>query len=486
MREIVLLLCAAVLLGGCAPTARLAAPVPAPVTCLSTSPYPGLKAKLDALIPDSLFPPGHIGMKIVSLTSHQTLYSLNSALLFNPASNEKLFTSATALTELGESFPFPTVVSADSAAARIYLKGFGDPLLASGDLDSLARVIREALPANRRWSLAADISYFDSTLWGPGWAWDDEPASYQMYVTPLILNSNAVDVKVSPGPEAGAPVNVTTNPVSAYFSVDNSATTVIDTALVPLEVSRRWQQHLNVITVKGQMLKNDTGTVVSLNVWRPELYAAAMLAEKLRALGMKIMVVAPDTIPPSAFEVTRRVHTLDTVITFMNKVSDNLSAESLAKTLAARTLGVPGSTDAGTTLIKEFLSGSGIDTTRVSIVDGSGLSRYDLTSADAVTALLAVMYAGPHFAAYYHSLPIAGVDGTIEHRMRGTPAEGNLRAKTGSLTSVSTLSGYVRNRDGDMLAFSLLMQNFPGATRGYRQVQDRIGAFLAGTGRSDW
>jgi len=127
-----------------------------------------------------------------------------------------------------------------------------------------------------------------------------------------------------------------------------------------------------------------------------------------------------------------------------------------------------------------------VDTNRISVADGSGLSRYNLTSAATIVRVLERVYKDTQsFPLLYHALPIAGVDGTIESRMRGTLAAGNLRAKTGSLSAVSALSGYVLTLDGEMVAFSMLMQNFPGATRPYRMVQDAIGEYLAGLKRGD-
>jgi D-alanyl-D-alanine carboxypeptidase/D-alanyl-D-alanine-endopeptidase (penicillin-binding protein 4) len=205
------------------------------------------------------------------------------------------------------------------------------------------------------------------------------------------------------------------------------------------------------------------------------------------ALGVPIGEIRLDTIPGTAVEVARIAHDIDTVVTFMNKESDNLTAETLLKTLAAVRRGTPGSATAGVSVLHEFLSANGIDTTKVIIVDGSGLSRYDLTSAEAVTKLLVAMYGNrEHFETFYHSLPIAGVDGTLARRMRGTPAEGNLHAKTGTLSGVSALSGYVRTAEGELLAFSVLTQNYPSNSRGYRLVQDRIGVILSSIRRSDF
>ena len=224
-----------------------------------------------------------------------------------------------------------------------------------------------------------------------------------------------------------------------------------------------------------------------LSVWKPELYAGTVFSELLRKSGVtttgRVFLDSTVTALPPLFVFEHRI---DTVLTFMNKVSDNLAAETMLKSIGARKTGKPGSAHDGIHFVNEFLATAGIDTNAIAIGDGSGLSRYDLTSPAAVIGLLKHMYADTvNFPVYYHTLPIAGVDGTIGRRMQGTLAAGNLRAKTGTLSGVTALSGYVKTLDGEWLAFSILMQHYPGSSRDYRAVQDAIGALLAGLRRTE-
>ena len=487
LRSIVFL--ASIMLAGCAaptqlPLRELHRP---PLAALSRSPYPNLKLGLDSLLADSLFPPSNAGIKIVSLTRHETLYELNQDMLFNPASNNKLFTAAAALTYLGESFPLKTLVLADTSEHLLSVRGCGDPMLTTADLDSLAGLIRQKIRPEKIWRLRGDISYFDDIYWGAGWRWDQEPSSYGMFVSPIILNNNTVNVRVLPGLKPGDPPLVSLNPPTDYLSVENGAITVADTVRKPLDVSRRWRERSNVVTVQGEVLLTNHGSRTSLSVWKPELYAMTVLAEKLKEKGLRISSIETDTIRAAGMEIASYSHRLDSTVTFMNKASDNLTAEVLLKILAAEKNGNPGSAAAGTSAVSAYLNGIGIDTTKIAQADGSGLSRYNLTSPSVIIRLLQAMERDSlHFPAFYSSLPIAGVDGTIAKRMRGTRAEGNLRAKTGSLSAVSALSGYVRTVDGELLAFSVLMQNFPGSVRGYSATQDRIGILLSEIRRRDF
>lgn len=481
LRSIAILLLAATL-AGCAGVSRTTLE-PAPrFSSLSVATTPSLKAQLDPLFADSLFPPANVGVKIVSLTQGRDLYALNERMLFNPASNQKLFTSAAALTLLGKDATFPTVVSADTARKRIIITGGADPLLSTADLDSIARMCATSLPAGTGWDVGVNVRLFDSLYWGAGWTWDEEPSDYGMFLSPLMLNLNTVTVTVTPGLTAGAPPFVSVDPPSAYTPVQNTAVTTSDSVSRALRVTRNWMERSNTIQVSGAMNLRERRRQEILSVWRPELYAGTVFSELLGKYGVATSgrVVLDSSGAPGAVLFSFE-HRIDTVLTFMNKVSDNLTAETMLKVIAARKVGVPGSAENGARCVNQFLATAGIDTNGIVIADGSGLSRYDLTSPATTIKLLKRMFADSvNFPLYYHTLPIAGVDGTIGRRMRGTLAAGNLRAKTGTLSGVTALSGYVRTLDGEWLAFSIMMQHYPGSSREYRAVQDAIGAILAG------
>jgi D-alanyl-D-alanine carboxypeptidase/D-alanyl-D-alanine-endopeptidase (penicillin-binding protein 4) len=477
------------LLAGCAPgIPPQRATHEHPVRIPSVSPYPGLKRALDAFLPDTLFPPSNAAIRIISLTEGETLYDLNGGLALTPASNQKLFTSACALSELGGAYLFRTRVFVDtSTPPRIIVRGSGDPILTTKDLDTLAAAIRGAVSPKASWTVTGDLSMFDDLTRGSGWTWDDEPDPTAMFISPLSLNGNTVRILVRPGKGPGDSARVEVDPPTSYVQIENTATTDTAGSRSTIDVSRNWREHLNSITVKGLISPRDTLIDATLSIADPHWYALTVLREKLEAWGLHCNGILLDTVPHGAPEIARREHRLDSVLTYMNLVSDNLSAENVLKTMAAEKTGTPGSAAAGAEVVRRFLAGIGIDTMRTVIADGSGVSRYNLTSAESVTTLLAAMRRRTDiFRTWYQSLPVAGVSGTISTRMRGTPAQGNLRAKTGSLEGVSSLSGYVTTADGEELAFSILMQHFPLRTREYRRVQDRIGAFLAGVKRNSF
>lgn len=487
-RHLAFLAFLAALLSGCATVRELPPGYEhaSPITALSRSPYASLKAGIDTLFRAELFPPSNAGVKIVSLDRRETLYELNTDMLFTPASNQKLFTTALALRELGPGHLLTTRFHVDSAARRLTVQGSGDPLLSSRELDSIAALLAPALAGSDAWAIGVDARYFDDQYWGSGWTWDGVPYDYQAAVTPLTLDLNTVTVIVEPDSAGISPPLVRTSPPTAYVAVQNSARSIPDTpAIAPPAISRDWRRGENRITVTGDFAARRGRVRETVSVSRPELYCASFLAEKLGERGVKVSSVASDTAGPAARAALDHPRRLDSVVMAMNKESINLCAESLLKTVGAVKGGLPGSADAGLSRMRLMLAEMGMDSNAVRVADGSGVSRYNLTSAAALLRLLESMHADSVlFPVFYRSLPIAGVDGTIGRRMRGTPAEGNLRAKTGTLAGVTSLSGYVRTADGELLAFSMLMQDFAQGGERYRAIQNSIGALLASLRRS--
>jgi len=458
----------------------------------SSDPVEALRDQINAVLADSIFGPAGASVRIVSLDSKQVLYERNSRLLMRPASNMKLLTASAALRVFGTDYKFKTQVLQDTSVhagvldGNLYFRGFGDPIVRTSDLDTLVQQIKDSGIKAVHGNVVADVSCFDDLPWGNGWMWDDEPYDYDAMISPLTINDNCVHVKVAPGQAAGDSTLVTIEPTTAYVSLVNTAKTVVDTVVHPLEVTRLFRERLNTIEVRGEILASSTPVEADVSIWRPELYAAQLLTEALT--NDSIEVENEPTVgatPYFAREIARSEHGLDSALVHMDKVSDNLTAELLLKALCVAKRGTPGTSRGGTYVVRDFLSSAGIDTTKIINVDGSGLSYYNLLTVDAITQLLEFMSLQDDiFPLFYASLPIAGVDGTLRDRMKGTPAEGNVRAKTGTLSGASSLSGYVPTADGERLAFSMMMQNYIHPAELYQQAQDRIAVLLASFSRT--
>jgi len=457
-----------------------------------SDPLDALRTDLDRLLSDSLFRPTIASVKIISLKTNEVLYERNSVLLLRPASNTKLLTTAAALLTLGKDFQFRTLLAADSVSSpgivegNVYLKGFGDPDLATQDLDSLAARTAARGIQGIRGDLIVDASYFDGQYWGSGWMWDDEPDPDGAPISALSLNKNCIRLTVYPDSATRSVPIFQLDPPTSYVTIVNCARIVPDSAVLPLTVRRLFEERSNTIAIEGELPANSEPVPARTTVWQPEMYAGQVLRESLERRGISMSgTVRYGIMPDSARPVAEFRHPIDSMVVHLNKVSDNLSAENTLKTLAAMNSRLPGTSAGGWYAVNQALSNLGIDTTSYRFVDGSGISHYNLVTASTLVQLLQAMYHQPAiFPLFYASLPVAGVDGTLARRMRGTPAEGNLRAKTGTIAGVTSLSGYVTTRDRELLAFSMMMQNFIRSTGLYRAVQDTIGARLAGFSRS--
>jgi len=440
-----------------------------------------LKSEIDAILAREFLPVTNAGIKVLSLKEGDTIYEFNPRLLLVPASTQKLFTAAAALSLLGPDREVATTVALDAAGGRVYLKGCGDSLLSAADLAALAATVAPRMNRDREYTLAADLSCFDDLYRGKGWMWDDD----EMLISPLSVNHNAVSVRVHPGPKEGAPAIVTAEPRTSYYSLENLAKTGTGKEPSSIQAARRPGEQDNVITVTGVIALGSAPLVKQASVWRPELMALTLFRDALRAQGMKVGTMTTAATPAGAAVLARAPRRVEELVRFALKTSDNVTAESLLKLLGLHASGQPGSGEAGSAAVRRYLEGERIATENLVLADGSGLSRYNLTSAETMTHTLRAMHRDPQlYRIFRESLPIAGKDGTLKGRMKGSCAEGNLRGKTGNMKGVSALSGYVNSADGEPLAFSIIIQNYAGSGWRARELQDRIAALLCGFRRT--
>jgi D-alanyl-D-alanine carboxypeptidase/D-alanyl-D-alanine-endopeptidase (penicillin-binding protein 4) len=455
-----------------------------------------LQSKIDTLLQDSLLSQTRTGIKIVSLDSDEVLYSRDSQILFHPASNMKLLTTATALKELGVDFLFETQLRVDSAAlhdsliwGNIYLKGYGNPDLLSEDLRNMVQTLREQGIRHITGDLICDESYFDDLYWGSGWMWDDASGWYWAPITPLTVNDNCVNVTVKPGKNLGDSLIVEIDPPTRYMKIINQGITVdsTDTLLMDkFKVEREWKRPSNTIHIEGGYSIDDPAEIFTIDVVDGSLYTGTLFTEIMEEQGIEFEGnIVKGIVPDSAvILVDYPSKPLSLVVYNTNKISDNLSAELLLKTIGAEIKGPPGTAAKGISIIYRTLDTLGVDSTTYNLADGSGVSRYNLITPDLLIALLKGMDRDFRIQAEFKaSLPIAGMDGTLEDRMENSPAAGKLRAKTGSLSGVSALSGYTATADGEKIAFSIIMEHFVTRTSGIRKIQDSIGELLSSFSR---
>ncbi len=454
----------------------------------------GIRAQIDAILADSSLAQTRVGIQVVSLRTGRVLYDRDSNLLFNPASNMKLLTTATALSRLGPDFRFKTELRADTAsvadsaiAGNLYLKGYADPDLSLADLDWLIQRLRNKGIRRISGDLVCDASYLDDFFFGAGWMWDDASSSDFAPIAALTVNDNCVTVTVQPGAQVGDSLSYLLEPETAYVKIQNLGVTVdsLDSNRIRrFKVEREWKRPSNTIVIEGGLPAGTAERQLVIEVVNPVRFMGTVFSEMLARAGIELPgQVTEGTLPDTSLSLVTHISApLSEVIRNTNKISDNLSAELLLKTLGAEFRRPPGSAKAGLAVVKEFLSEVGIDTTKLYLADGSGVSRYDVVTPAQVVKLLRHMAEDFHVQAeFMASLPIAGMDGTLRNRMLDTPAQGKLRAKTGTLRGVSSLSGYTTTADGEPLAFSIMMEHFVGPASLRRSLQDRICAVISGS-----
>jgi D-alanyl-D-alanine carboxypeptidase/D-alanyl-D-alanine-endopeptidase (penicillin-binding protein 4) len=313
-----------------------------------------------------------------------------------------------------------------------------------------------------------------------GWMWDDEPDPDEACISALSVNKNCIEVSIRPGVRVGDPAIITLNPQTSFVQLSNSTETVSDQVRQPLKL-RRPSSWPNTIIVEGDVSFFDAPKTVTLSLRRPELYAGQLLKEAF--LRHSIVVggsLNAGTAPAKALPIVIHESPLDSVLVHELKKSDNLSAENILKSLSAQKGFLPASSKKGISIVNQYMSSLGIDTTQYRMVDGSGVSRYNLLSSDIIVQLLTEMHKNRKlFLRFYEALPVAGRNGTLQYRMTGTNCQGNLRAKTGTLNGTSCLAGYVFTKDGEYLVFSIMMENYLQSPEIYRNIQDKIGEIMS-------
>ena len=435
----------------------------------------------------------HSGVVLKSLTDDVYLFRSNDEKFFIPASNMKLFTTAAALILLGTEFRYTTSLYTDGETCdgllngNLIIRGVGDPTLSArfhaGGADEIFSKWAEMLLRLGVKKIAGDIvgdgSLFDETYLGAGWAWDDVIHCYSAEISALSVDDNCISISVRPGATAGEAPFIIAGDGSGYLTIRNQAVTVASEEKPILRLSRAPAS--NLLTVSGAISANTEEKLFFVTVHDPALYAAARLKRAMESKGIAVggsITGHPPQLGPIAYESMKIIASytsppLREVVRKINKTSLNLHAELLFRTLG-KTFHGDGSAEAATAVLKDTLAKMAISPDSVVVYDGSGLSRMNLVTPSAILALLEYMHRHENFSYFLDSLPVAGTDGTLKERLRNTSAEGRIFAKTGSMTHVLNLSGYLKDRKGRMFAFSIMTNNYAGPTETLKGLQDAL------------
>ncbi len=493
-------------------------PTPAPASSrpIALRTLAELQTRIGEIARQPALEPGIFAVKIESLDTGTVIFEQYANKFVRPASNMKLYTVAAALDRLTPDYHFITSVYAKEKPDKGTIKGDltiygrGDPSIAArfnnGDyfkgINDLADRIVAAGVKRVKGDLVGDESYFNGAPLGSGWEWEDLQWAYGAQVSALTVNDNAIDLTVKPGEKVGAPVMITTGPpATSFMTIANRATTSARGSKSNLQIYRGLG--VNTLELSGSIPLGDSGWAGSVAIPDPALAFVTMLRDALTKRGVKIDGRLRTTAShiyisgePEAVEIASLQSPPFSVIAAHTlKPSQNLYTELILRTLAVIPFSAPLNVDEvstaigrgpnrtseenGLAVVEKFLHQAGIADSDLALNDGSGLSRNDMITANATVQLLTFMSKHKYFAQFYDALPIAGVDGTLRTRMRGTPAEGNLRAKTGTLSSVASMSGYVTTAAGEHLVFSMMLNNYPDASALRRDSIEAIGILLA-------
>jgi D-alanyl-D-alanine carboxypeptidase/D-alanyl-D-alanine-endopeptidase (penicillin-binding protein 4) len=479
--------------------AALVSPLAAPAAADTADGAADLRADIDALLADPALEGALSGVVVRSLTEGDVLYSAEADTPVVPASNVKLLTSAAALEVLGPDYQFETTVAADRDPVRgtvkgdLYLAGTGDPGLTPEAFDALAAEVAAEGVTEVTGDLVADDTWFDDDRYNAAWDPTDAPYYYAAQISALTVAANddldtgVVNVSAVPGAAEGDPAAVELDPMTDNLALDNQVTTGAADSTGSFAITRA--DGTNDFTATGSLPTGGSEVTTLRTVDDPTAHAVHLFANALADHGVKIHGdIERGAVPRDTEEVAdRESMELDELLVPFMKLSNNMHAEILVKAMGAETTG-EGSWAAGLAQVGPALDRIGADHGATDLVDGSGLSHGNVSAASTMIDVLEATRDEPWHDAWYASLPVAGaedrlVGGTLANRMNGTAAEGNVHAKTGSLTGASALSGYVTTADGEELAFAVINNDYTGAAP--RAVQDAIAVRLAEFSRTD-
>jgi D-alanyl-D-alanine carboxypeptidase/D-alanyl-D-alanine-endopeptidase (penicillin-binding protein 4) len=471
--------------GSAAPPARAEAPPPE----RAASRAQALEQAIDDIVANTALRSARVGMVVASLDTGEVLFARDPDALLNPASNVKLFTSAAALARLGPEYRFETEVLALPAPSRgvtkaLYVRGKGDPTFVTERLWMLAGEIARAGVKSVRGDLVIDDGFFDDVREGPGYDQEDGDRAYLAPVGAVSLNFNTVEIHVGPGERPGDRGRVDVEPPSKYLDVVNRTLTAKRSRrrrIVPS--SSRLDDGRQRIVVEGRIPAGSRDLVFRRKVDDPPLYFGLTLKRLLELRGVRVSGKVRRGATPEAARilVVSESESLGEIVHKLDKTSNNFIAEQILKTLGAEKRGVPGTWPKGVEAVEDFLAEIGIRRGSYVMKNGSGLNDANRFSARQTVTLLRQMWRRfPVMAEFVSALPVAGRDGTTRWRMEDTG--GRVRAKTGTLENVTSLSGYVETAGHDRLVFSILVNDFAGRVRPVARGVDAVGTALAALG----
>lgn len=444
------------------------AAVAEPVTYSTAMDAPALLAsRLERILADPALSRAHVGLVVQVAETGEVLFERDAEKLFVPASNTKIVTAAVALDALGADYRWKTSLSADGALSDgvldgdLWIVGGGDPWITREAVASWPEILERAGIRRITGDVIGDDRAFAGSQWGEGWFWHEIYAAWAAGVSALQLRPNTVRGRLVPGARVGDPARFELVRPGPELPMAVEVRTGAPGSAVRLRYELPPEG--GAVRMTGWIPAVDT-VDLHLATHHPTLYLLEHLGQALEEAGIEVegtirraVTGVPPTQPVWSHVVVS--DSLGAAMAEMLKPSDNQMAESILRTVGMERAG-DGTPEGGLAIAGNTLAGWGIEPGAMSLSDGSGLSRYNRIAPRAMTRLLRSMWRHPQFRVFFDGLPVAAVDGTLRRRLSGTPAEENVRAKTGSLASARALSGYLTSGSGETLVFSLMINDY--------------------------
>jgi serine-type D-Ala-D-Ala carboxypeptidase/endopeptidase (penicillin-binding protein 4) len=456
-----------------------------------------IREVIDQKFNDSIFAHAHWGVLIESLETGEIWYQKNADKMFMPASNEKIPTAASALLTLGPEFKYETNLYYSGEIIDSILKG--DLVVkGNGDPTFYTRFFNDPRDPFFNWAdtlltwgikkidgnIIGDDNEFEDCGLGMGWAYDGLNAWYSAESGALQFNENYVDLTIIPPLNINDTVKIIPNISSNYFSIINRIN-VVDTGKSSIRISKLFNS--NEITIAGNLVVGTESIERSPSIHNPTLFYVNVFKETLLDKGISITGQALDCDDIIIWNLDdlnyksiliHKSPPLKDILSVLMKKSQNLYAETMVRTMGWKKSEI-GSFDEGKNVVEDVLTDFGIEPKTYAYRDGSGLSRYNFISPGQIVKILKGMRKSEYWETWREIQPIAGVDGTLKNRMIGTKAEGNVRAKTGTISNVRGISGYLTTSDGEEIVFSFLINGHLKRSKDTELITDIVLSLIA-------
>jgi len=433
-----------------------------------------------------------IGIAVQAMDTGKIVYQKNADQLFSPASTLKLFTAAASTAFLGDNFHYKTVVLSQKnpdhkglLQGNIYVLFGGDPTLTKNDIKELMGEIKENGINTIDGNLILDDTIFDQVGYGPGWMWDELNFCYAAPLLGIMIDKNCFSFLLSPAQQPNDLALITNAPDNGYTPIINTVSTVEpkqSDMKCPLDLH---VSEFNQYYLSGCMPQQANPKWLKVAVKNIHRYVKAMTKDILKNEGIQLSGRIEFKKAPNNHHLHKLAEhdsaTLNQLLVEMLKHSDNLIADTLFKTMGAIYFNKVGTWQEGARAVDEILSEkTGIDFDQLRLVDGSGISRYNLMTPRQMILMLNYIYHNAKLnTAIITALPESGIDGTLESRMAEISTIGKVHAKTGTLKGVSTLAGFITNKKGQVFAFTIFFNRFLEPEHEYQDIEDKICQILA-------